>query len=279
MAGQIGMMVTGLAALNAGLLLAKIRTVATTVATGAATAAQWLFNTAMSANPIALVIIAIAAIAAGLIYAYKHSEKFRAIVNAVGKAAARAFGWVVDKLKDVWNWIKSKWPLLKAILMGPIGAAVSWIVKHWDQIKEGARKAVDGIKSGFAGAFHAIIDPIDRAFRWAMGKLSAIKDGWGNIIGKLPGFAHGGIVGAASGGPRSGMTWVGENGPELVKLPAGSHVRSHGDSMRTASGGGVATVILEVQSTGSSLDDFIVELIRKAVRVKGGDVQLVLGRG
>jgi TP901 family phage tail tape measure protein len=45
--------------------------------------------------------------------------------------------------------------------------------------------------------------------------------------------ATGGIVGAAaSGGIRSGLTWVGEQGPELAELPVGARVLSNPDSMR-----------------------------------------------
>ena len=47
---------------------------------------------------------------------------------------------------------------------------------------------------------------------------------------------------AASGGPASGLTWVGEEGPELVNLPPGSYVHDNAESMRMASvptGGGV----------------------------------------
>jgi hypothetical protein len=42
------------------------------------------------------------------------------------------------------------------------------------------------------------------------------------------GYAHGGIVGAASGGIRSRQTLVGEQGPELVDLPPGSRVHTAG---------------------------------------------------
>jgi hypothetical protein len=49
------------------------------------------------------------------------------------------------------------------------------------------------------------------------------------------GKASGGIVGmAASGGIRSGLTWVGEQGPELADLPVGSRVWSNPDSRRKA---------------------------------------------
>lgn len=44
------------------------------------------------------------------------------------------------------------------------------------------------------------------------------------------GHAAGGVTGAAGGGGRGGMTWVGEQGPELVRLPFGSNVLSSPDS-------------------------------------------------
>ncbi|MFI9235763.1 phage tail protein [Streptomyces sp. NPDC053079] len=91
--------------------------------------------------------------------------------------------------------------------------------------------------------------------------------------------ASGGPVGAAGGGARSGMTWVGEQGPELVRLPYGSAVRTAGDSRRLAAGGGGAEpVVLEIKSGGSRMDDLLVELLRGAIRVRGGNVQAVLGR-
>lgn len=51
-------------------------------------------------------------------------------------------------------------------------------------------------------------------------------------------MAHGGIAGAASGATSSGLTWVGEQGPELMSVPPGSRVFSNPDSMRIARNGG-----------------------------------------
>lgn len=94
-------------------------------------------------------------------------------------------------------------------------------------------------------------------------------------------YAHGGVIGAAGGGPRSRMTLVGEQGPELVDLAPGSRVRSNPDSKRIADGmaggGGGGPVVLELRSSGSRIDDLLMEILRGAIRVKGGDVQLVLG--
>lgn len=102
--------------------------------------------------------------------------------------------------------------------------------------------------------------------------------------GRLHPRAHGGVIGshAAEGGPRSGLTLVGEQGPELVNLPTGSRVRTNGDSERIAAGmgggGGREPVVIELRSGGSRLDDLLLEILRKSIRVRGGNVQLVLGR-
>jgi len=80
----------------------KVAMVATSAATKAWAAAQWVLNAALSANPFGLVVIAVAALVAGIIIAYKKSETFREIVQAAAKGAQEAFGWVLDKVKDLW---------------------------------------------------------------------------------------------------------------------------------------------------------------------------------
>lgn len=63
---------------------------------GLATAAQWLWNIALDANPIGLVIVAIGALVAGVIYAYTHFKGFRDFVNGA---------W--DTLKNFGSWIST----------------------------------------------------------------------------------------------------------------------------------------------------------------------------
>ena len=95
-------------------------------------------------------------------------------------------------------------------------------------------------------------------------------------------FEHGGIVGAAAtGGLRSGLTMVGEHGRELVSLAPGSQVHSNPDTERLLSGSGGSgggRLVLEVRGDDSRLSEWMVEALRRAVRVRGGDVQLTLGR-
>lgn len=104
-----------------------------------------------------------------------------------------------------------------------------------------------------------------------------------NLAGSL--FqAHGGITPAAShaaeGGPRGNRVWVGEQGPELVDLAPGSMVHPAGTSRAMAAAGaaGEQRIVLELRSSGGRVDELLLEVLRNAIRVRGGDVQVVLGR-
>lgn len=92
--------------------------------------------------------------------------------------------------------------------------------------------------------------------------------------------AHGGV----SGG---GWTTVGELGPERVKLPPGAQVQPYTASRRQLEPAGLGTgmggtgpglIQLLVNSSGSKVDDFLAEIIRKYVRIQGGgSVQAAFG--
>lgn len=68
-------------------------------------AAQWAWNIAMTANPIGLVIAGIAALAGGLIYAYKKVDWFRGGIKATWETI-KGFGgaiktFVIDRIKQM----------------------------------------------------------------------------------------------------------------------------------------------------------------------------------
>jgi hypothetical protein len=143
--GPVQNVVLGLAALIAIggpilTFLASMKTALITlgVVTKAQTGSQIALNTAMLANPIGLVIIAIAAIIAIGVLLWKNWDT---VTEYAGKL------W--DAVKKVFGWIKENWPLLLAILTGPIGLAILAITKNFDKIKEKASDIVDGIKDIF----------------------------------------------------------------------------------------------------------------------------------
>lgn len=120
-------------------------TVASSAVAKTAAAAQWLLNAALAANPIGLVVIAIALLVAGLIYAYTHSEKFRAIVDGAMRAVGAAFVWLWNSAKAVFGWLADNWRLIAGILTGPFLGMVPWFSNIGTQIMRGLS---DGISAG-----------------------------------------------------------------------------------------------------------------------------------
>jgi phage-related protein len=241
---------------------AKGAALATAAATNVMAVAQKALNLAMRANPIGLIITALVLLVGGLVYAYKHSETFRNIVNGAFKA-------VLGVVQAVVSWIRNNWPLLLKILTGPIGLAVTLIRGHRDSIL-GFFKSVPGAIAGF---FKGVASTISAPYRAA---FSGIKSAWNNTVGgkgfsvpgwipglggkdfRIPYFHTGGIVSGAMGSET------------LAVLKAGERVTGG-----RGSGGGP----LVISSDGSRLADLLVEVLRKAIKNQGGDVQVVLGGG
>jgi len=211
-----------------------------------------------------LIPAAIAAIAVGLIYLYKHCAWFRDAVNA-------AFGAIKAAVVAVFNWIKANWPLLLTIMLGPIGAAAAAIITHFGAIKKAVSAAFNWIKgavgtvasaisSGLGGAFSAVKSVVD-------GVVSAVTTLFNtmNKIKSLPGKALNLLTsnipfigGHAAGGTttQSGVALVGEAGPELVGLPRGSTVTPNHALGGLFSGSVVVPVYLDTRQIALALGDF-----------------------
>jgi len=92
-------------------------------------------------------------------------------------------------------------------------------------------------------------------------KVTYVDDGGLGAAG-----GGGGAMAEATGtlGSRGGLTWVGERGPELVRLPAGARVWNSRDSMAMAGAGG-PQVVINVASVQSPID---VEMLANTIRRK-----------
>lgn len=101
--------------------------------------------------------------------------------------------------------------------------------------------------------------------------------------GKWGGFAAGGAVGSGIHGYASGgnLAMVGENGPELVRLPYGSSVNTAGDTQRMMGQGGGSSQKIQLEWVGGQAGDELFKWIKKNIRVRAGsgtgNVQRALG--
>ena len=96
---------------------------ASTIALQAATAAQWLWNAALSANPIGLVVLAVAALVAGFILLYKYVAPVREFFDG-------AFAAVVPVLEKVWGLIKVVGGVVLSLLLIPFQLPSDVAVSH-----------------------------------------------------------------------------------------------------------------------------------------------------
>jgi len=198
---------------------------------GGVTAAWEAFNLVVAANPLLFTVLAIAAIVAALILAYKHIRWFRDFVNSAFQDVVAAFNWVKNAAIDVFDFIKGHWYLLAGLLFGPFGLAIGWIIEHWDTVKKLPGELLKVIKDIGGDIFHALTWPFRKAFEWVKHHLPSFHV---HHIGPIPiplpsfpGLAAGGIV------PYSGAFVVGERGPELVTLPQGANVSTQNDLAQT----------------------------------------------
>jgi len=148
-------------------------------------------------------------------------------------------------------------------LAGGTGHAGDAMVAFGRDLAERVRGEVQGIQRDARNAQAAI----DRMH----GKTLHFTSVW-STIGKAGQSMHqvvgqhGGIV------RRPTMALIGERGPEAV-VPLD---RAPGNSPLPGGMGG-GPLVLRIESGGSRLDDLLVEVLRKAVRARGGDVQIALG--
>lgn len=135
----------------------------------AASAAMQALNLAMSANPIMLVILAIAALVAGVVYAYQHFEGFRDVVDKVGRFLKDL--WLNDilpALTKAWDWISTN----------VIPNAVAGFQMLWDKLQ-----AVGSWLLG-AGltAWNTVRDVIDSFVGWIQQHVGPVFDEFGQLV-------------------------------------------------------------------------------------------------
>lgn len=169
---------------TASMVASKVAMAATTSATYVATAAQWLWNAAMTANPIGLIIVAIAALVGAIIWVATQTDWFQ-------KAWTASWDWIKKAAENTWNFIKQ--------IPGWIGSAFSTIAS--------------AITWPFRTAFNFIAD----AWNNTIGRLSWTVPGWVPVIGghnvsvpKIPKFHQGGKVPGAPGTETMAILQAGE---------------------------------------------------------------------
>lgn len=260
----------------------RLELVALAIAEKGAAAAQWLLNAAMDANPIVLVIAAVAALVGAFVYLWNHFAGFRDFWKAAWRDIQNWFF-------DAWHGIDDAMHVVGRFFTDTVprwfGDAVKAIGKAWDAIYGVIVEPIVHAYNDTIGLIGSLIGGLEQLLGLANKSAGTVGTGIGNVAknlgnntggggggrsggGRPPGFAHGGIAG--------GLVAVNEQGGELVHLPSGSTVLSHPDSMAALAGGrqggSAGTVVLEVAPGGASaFEQFMVMALRQWVRARAGN--------
>ena len=126
------------------------------IATNLWTAAQWALNVAMSANPIGLLIVGIAALVAAGVWMYKNWNEITAFMSNMWEGAKAAVSSFVDTVRNlfspVFDWLQEKWGSIKNLFSSPIQASVSTGAASSVQVATNAAGGIYG-KGAFLTTF------------------------------------------------------------------------------------------------------------------------------
>lgn len=184
------------------------------IATKAWAAAQLLLNVVMDANPFGLIVIAIAALVAGIVWVATQTTFFQTIWKAMTTAIGAAWNWLWNTvIQPVVNFIVAYIRVMAAVfswlyggiikpVFTAIGAVFSW---WWNTIVSPIARfvigAVHSIGSAVGAVFGAIGNTIRGAFNgvvdFVRGIFNSIVDVTNGIIDGINGI--GGTLGKAIG--------------------------------------------------------------------------------
>ena len=179
------------------------------IAQKAVTAAQWLMNAAMAANPIGLVVAAVAALVAAFVILWNKSDAFRAfwtdLWDGIKLTAEDAWAAISGFFTAAWEGIKATWDTVTGFfseIWEGIKAVFGGVKDWFSDIFQGAFDAVVTIFGGLIGVIKEPINFLIRGINTFIDGLNAIKipdwvqgiGGKGIHIKKIPELAEGGVL-------------------------------------------------------------------------------------
>ena len=286
-----------------------------TLAFGGLTVATWAMNTALLANPITWIVLAVIALIAAIVWLIMNWD---AVVAFLQEVWANVCAWFTDTLNnlaslwnDIWSnicsffetiwtaiadFFRTVWEGVVSWFTGLLDSIAAFILSTLNNINSFWTSVWNGIVSFFTGLWNGVVSFVDGVFTgignaistaldWIRGvwegAWSGIVDFFGNIFGGLVGIAKApinGVISLINGAIRAlngfkvtipdwvpgigGQTWglsiptipglrdggtvtgtgyvmVGEEGPEILKLPKGAQVNPDYDDLPDDSGRGV----------------------------------------
>ena len=175
---------------------------------GGINALMAVFDAVMDANPIGLVVVAIAALVAGLVLAYQHIDWFRKAVDGLVQWFVKEWPAVKAAIADVVNWmVNTAWPAIQAATAGVVDwlANVAWpeiqrifagivvvvtnvvnfVVANWPKVQAAVAAVVDWLVNSAWPALQAVWDGILTGVRAVVDFIVYAWPGVSAVIGAV----------------------------------------------------------------------------------------------
>ena len=217
-----------------------------------------LSGLSLSISPIGMIAIAIGAVVAALIYAYQHSETFRNVVNSAVEAVKEKFETFrarvqicleaiqqflerhKEEVSSVKEFISSVIELMISILgscVSTIGSMLSGLITvitgvvdiirgifdgDWRAVWEGFKEVVKGAIEIVKGWWNGLLDLFNKPINFVVNLFKKDQSETETVSSEEVGKNAKG-----TNNWRGGLTWVNEEGGELMNLPNGTQIIPH----------------------------------------------------
>ena len=217
-----------------------------------------LSGLSLSISPIGMIAIAIGAVVAALIYAYQHSETFRNVVNSAVEAVKEKFETFrarvqicleaiqqflerhKEEVSSVKEFISSVIELMISILgscVSTIGSMLSGLITvitgvvdmirgifdgDWKAVWEGFKEVVKGAIEIVKGWWNGLLDLFNKPINFVVNLFKKDQSETETVSSEEVGQNAKG-----TNNWRGGLTWVNEEGGELINLPNGTQIIPH----------------------------------------------------
>ncbi|MCT4415927.1 phage tail tape measure protein [Lactococcus cremoris] len=185
----LGPLIAGITAGVAAYKLWKGAITAWNTVTKIATAVQVAFNAVMDANPIMLIVIAIAAVVAGLVYFFTQTETGKKVWASFVDFLKTAWDSVVTFFSGMGQWFSDIWTTVVNTVQSLWGAFTTWVINMAKSIVDGIVNGWNSFKQGTVDLWNATIQWIKDTWasfkQWVVDSANAIvngvKQGWENL--------------------------------------------------------------------------------------------------
>ena len=224
-AGAVAAFAAAILVANAAIKIYEGYQIAVSAATKIWSAAQWLLNAALDANPIGLAIIAVAALTAGIILAYKHSATFRNIVQSAFAVAKQnavlllgPLGLIIRAFQLLYQ-NSGTFRQIVAAALHAVADAAGLVLRAFQKLVSSGKSVGDALTRAFnavVDAINGLISIVENLVR-DIGKIHfPSKPSW--VPFSVPGGFAATPMAAGSGGPVINVNITGAIDPEASAL-------------------------------------------------------------